>query len=220
MKTILCYGDSNTYGQNPEFSVDQTKPFRHSYTSRWTGILQNLLQEQYHVVEEGLSGRTTILDNPVELHRNGLKTLPACIMSHSPVDLLIIMLGSNDLRGCFKPIPFSVINGMDAFLLECLNPAWQIAGGEMKVLLVSPPYIKQQGEKSPWPGLFEDVDAVPLSQKMAGYYKSLADKYGINFINAADFVEASALDFVHMNAENHKKLAYALKDKVIDILST
>ncbi len=217
MKTIVCYGDSNTYGQNPEFSVDATKLFRHPAEVRWTGILGECFKGKARVIEEGLSGRTTVWDNPVEPHRNGIKTLPACLMSHAPIDLLVIMLGTNDMRGQYTPIPFNLYNAMNAFLAEAVNPVWQIAGGNMKILLVSPPYLKKSEGKSPWPGLFPD-EYVELTHQMASIYKSLADKYHIDFLDAAEYAEASDIDFAHMTPENHAKLAEALKIKIESIL--
>ena len=218
MKNILCYGDSNTYGQNPEFSVDATKPFRHPYDVRWTGVLQGLLGDDYRVIEEGLSGRTTALDNAVEPHRNGAKALPAILMSHSPVDLLVIMLGSNDLRACFSPIPFNVVNSMEMLVNVAMNPAWNLYGSDMRILLVAPPRIKPQDATSPWPGLFDDDPAVELSLALPKYYRQIADRHGLEFFDASKVAEPSDLDCVHMDPENHRKFAEAIAERIREIL--
>lgn len=100
MKSILCYGDSNTYGLMPD------SPDRYPRDVRWTGILQKKLGEDYYVIEEGLSGRTTLWDDPIEEHKNGKKYLLPCLDSHKPVDLVILMLGTNDLKTRFSLTPF------------------------------------------------------------------------------------------------------------------
>ena len=95
MKTILCYGDSNTYGYNP------SNGFRYPENVRWTGRLQSALGEGYKIIEEGCNGRTTIFDDPLEGWKNGLGYLRPCLNSHKPVDIVIMMLGSNDLKETF-----------------------------------------------------------------------------------------------------------------------
>lgn len=102
MKSILCYGDSNTYGLMPD------SPDRYPRDVRWTGILQKKLGEDYYVIEEGLSGRTTLWDDPIEEHKNGKKYLLPCLDSHKPVDLVILMLGTNDLKTRFSLTPFDI----------------------------------------------------------------------------------------------------------------
>lgn len=218
VKNILCYGDSNTYGQNPEFSVDVTKPLRHPYDKRWTGVLQGLLGSDYRVLEEGLTGRTTALDNAYEPHCNGAATLPAILMSHSPVDLLVIMLGTNDLRACFSPIPFNVGKSMEILVNVAMNPAWNLCGNDMGILLVAPPRLKPRGESSPWPGLFDEDVAPRLSQQLPELYRQIADHHGLEFFDAGTVAETSDLDGLHMDLENHRKLAEAMADKVRSIL--
>ena len=91
MKNILCYGDSNTFG----FTLHGG---RHPYDVRWTGRLQLALGPAYRVIEEGCGGRTTVFEDPIDLGRNGRTSLPVCLASHNPLDLVILMLGTNDLR--------------------------------------------------------------------------------------------------------------------------
>ena len=100
MWEILCYGDSNTWGYNPS-----TKE-RYDRYERWTGILQFTLGDEYHVIEEGLNGRTTVWDEPIEgEYKNGKTYLVSCLESHKPLDLVIIMLGTNDLKKRFSVTP-------------------------------------------------------------------------------------------------------------------
>ena len=107
MKTILCYGDSNTYGLKSDLVS------RYPRNVRWTGILQEKLGSEYYVIEEGLGGRTTVWDDPVEDYKNGKKYLLPCLDSHKPLDLVIIMLGTNDLKSRFSVTPFDIGASME-----------------------------------------------------------------------------------------------------------
>jgi len=135
MKTILCYGDSNTWGYNP-----LTKE-RYSREERWTGILQKELGEDYEVIEEGLNGRTTVWDDPIEGYKNGKEYLIPCLESHRPVDLVIIMLGTNDLKKRFSLSTFEIANG--AKVLVNIVQKSKAGPGEIapKVLLMAPPPV-------------------------------------------------------------------------------
>ncbi len=108
MKTILCYGDSNTHGFNPATQG------RFSLSERWTGVLMRELGSDYHVIEEGLGGRTTVWDDPIMESRNGRDYLLPCLWSHKPLDLVIIMLGTNDLKDRFSLTPFDIAAGAGA----------------------------------------------------------------------------------------------------------
>ena len=92
MRHILCYGDSNTWGYTPGTGE------RHAPDVRWTGVLRRLLGEGWEVLEEGMNGRTTVFDNPMSPGRNGSAYLLTCLETHKPLDLVILMLGTNDLR--------------------------------------------------------------------------------------------------------------------------
>ena len=105
MKTVLCYGDSNTYGYNPENGL------RYNEDERWTGILKSLLGPGYNIIEEGCNGRTTIYDDPLEGWKNGKDYLKPCLNSHKPIDIIILMLGSNDLKNYFGASSRDIANG-------------------------------------------------------------------------------------------------------------
>lgn len=95
-KRILCYGDSNTWGRIPSRMGMERYPIQ----TRWTGILQETLGEDYEIIEEGLGGRTTMVDDPRPEfpERNGLKTLSILLETHLPLDLVIVMLGTTDTK--------------------------------------------------------------------------------------------------------------------------
>src|SRR3990172_7397939 len=115
MKAILCYGDSNTWGYDP------TTQDRFPRQVRWTGVLAQELGPEYYVIEEGLSGRTTVWDDPVEgLHKNGRTYLLPCLESHQPIDLILLMLGTNDLKMRFS-VPAADIAASVGVLVDVIQ---------------------------------------------------------------------------------------------------
>ena len=105
VKKILCYGDSNTWGYNPHTEL------RYPRAVRWTGVLQRGLGPAYHVIEEGLNGRTTVWDDPIEGYKSGKEYLVPCLETHKPMDLVVIMLGTNDLKHRFSLTAFDIATG-------------------------------------------------------------------------------------------------------------
>ena len=131
MKTILCYGDSNTYGLKSDLVS------RYPRNVRWTGILQEKLGSEYYVIEEGLGGRTTVWDDPVEDYKNGKKYLLPCLDSHKPLDLVIIMLGTNDLKSRFSVTPFDIGASMENLsLIHIYTPKSPYDAVNSKIVLV------------------------------------------------------------------------------------
>ena len=113
MKNILCFGDSNTYGYKPD------KTGRYPWGVRWTSILTERLGKEYNVVEEGLCGRTTIFDDPLRSGRNGSESFPAILETHRPLDLIIIMLGTNDCKTVYGAAPGVIGKGIETLLNQC-----------------------------------------------------------------------------------------------------
>jgi lysophospholipase L1-like esterase len=99
--TVLCFGDSNTNG----ISGDDENYVRLPAAVRWTGRLQRLLGDGYYVIEEGLNGRTTDLDYANRPGCNGRTYFGPCLQSHHPLDVVVIMLGTNDLKAEFNRSP-------------------------------------------------------------------------------------------------------------------
>ncbi len=202
-KTILCYGDSNTYGYNPSNGL------RYSEDVRWTGRLQKLLGNAYRVIEEGCNGRTTIFDDPIEGWKNGLEYLRPCLNSHKPVDIVILMLGSNDLKGMFHASAGQIAAGASA-LIEVIQSFTALKQEYVpRIILVSPPEIGEGIRTSPFGGSFH-ADAVSRSKEFPKYFKKTAEKYHCVFFNAAEYVQPSAIDSLHLSREAHEKLAEEL----------
>ncbi len=204
MRTVLCYGDSNTWGYDPATRG------RYSPHVRWTGVLAARLGAEYRVVEEGLNGRTTRWDDPIEPGRNGLAYLRPCIESHQPLDLIITMLGTNDLKGRFN-LSASDIAQSAAELAEM---AWRFAhapdGSHAKVLLVAPPAVSALTE---FDQLFDG--AREKSRQFSRYYRLAAGWYDLPFFDAGAVIVSSEKDGIHFDADEHRKLGEALADEVL-----
>ena len=129
MKNILCYGDSNTFGFIPVSGK------RYSIDERWTGILQKLLGNEYRIIEEGLNGRTTVFEDPSKAGRNGKAYLEVCLESHKPIDLIIISLGTNDLKTKFSASENVIAQNMRRLILTVKNYDYGIGYNKPEILI-------------------------------------------------------------------------------------
>lgn len=210
MKTIVCFGDSNTWGYDP---VSQQ---RFPRDVRWTGILRNSLGEGYLVVEEGLNGRTTVWDDPIEGYKNGRTYLVPCLETHRPFDVLVIMLGTNDLKGRFSLSALDIANGAGVLVQEALRSDAGIDGQPPKVLLIAPPPTASLKGT-----LFGEmfVGAEQKSSGLAVHYLRVAEQMGCAFLNAGDVIVSSPLDGIHFEAGEHRKLGEAIAAKVRELIA-
>lgn len=206
---ILCFGDSLTWGFDPD------KRTRIDEDERWTGALQNLLGEEYKVIEEGQNGRTIATDDPAEGEKNGLKYIIPCIESQNPLDLMILMLGGNDLKRKFSYASMDIAGEMQIFLEKVQAYNRFRMNDHMKILLISPPIIGENAENSWLADCFDFKNCVKVSSELADWYKQLADMYGCYFLDAAKVAEVSPSDGVHFDAENHMKLAKAIYELLV-----
>ena len=205
MKNILCYGDSNTHGFNPENGQ------RFDYNIRWTGVLQNLLGPEYRIIEEGLNSRTTVLDDPYGILRNGKTYFTPCIESHYPLDLIIIMLGSNDMKERYHVPACDIAKGAGILAKMALDITKEksLTNTSAKVLLVSPMNISEAIVTSGMGESFGNMRACEISRKLANEYKKVAKSLGIEFMDAAKITEPSEIDGLHLSEEGHKALGEA-----------
>ncbi len=202
-RTVLCYGDSNTFGHATVPRPDG----RYGPEERWPGILRAALGSGWLVIEEGLGGRTTVSDDPVEgAERNGRTYLLPCLMSHKPIDVVIIMLGTNDLKNRFGKSAWDIAEGVAVLANMARSVGAGRNGGTPEVIIVSPPPILKK-----LPG-FEDLfaGAYPKSQEMAARYKAVADRLGIRFLDAGKVAKSSKVDGFHLDPEAHAALGKAL----------
>lgn len=203
MKTVLCYGDSNTYGFNPENGL------RYPKDVRWTGRLQKLLGGDYMVVEEGCNGRTTVFEDPAEGWKKGIDYLRPCLNTHKPVDIVILMLGTNDLKELFAANAEDVAKGAEELITVIQSFTEEKQGFVPKVILVSPPEIGDGVCDSAFAYSF-GMRSAQESRKLAGYYKEVADRNGCLFLNAAQHIRPSTADHVHLGPEGHEVLSEVL----------
>ena len=212
MKRIVCFGDSLTWGYDPENRI------RFSEEIRWTQVLQKKLGAEYTVIEEGQNGRTIATEDPAEGEKNGLKYLGPCMESQSPFDLLILMLGSNDCKRKFAYSSMDIAGEMQIMLEKVQSYNRFRCKDAFKVLLISPPYISEAIRDS-WLGdSFGYENAVKLTKELAGWYKTLAEMYDCEYLDAAQYVQASDADGVHLDAENQKKLGDVIAERVKTML--
>lgn len=214
MINILCYGDSNTYGYNP------LNGKRFGINERWTGRLQSMLGRNYKIIEEGLNGRTTVLDDPLDKNKNGAEYFDIALNSNYPVDLVVIMLGSNDLKIRFNMPVIDIAYGAGKIVDKAINIS-KLKNKEhkpCKVLLVSPIHIGKNIEKSIYCESFGGNIARDKSLQFAKYYKQVAKDYGVYFMDAGFYVNPSQEDSLHLDKEGHRILAYAFKDKIKEIM--
>ncbi len=214
MKTILCYGDSNTYGYNPEDG------FRYPYGQRWTSILQENLKGQAVVIPEGLNGRTTCFEDEIRPGRNGAAYLDPCLHTHGPIDLVVLMLGTNDLKIRFQATPTDIgkaIERLIKMILE-ITPQKRKDGKPSKILLVSPIHLGdnlcdiESGEEMG----FER--GIQYSKRLAPIYQQWAETYQIEFMDAALYAKPSKLDACHLSVEGHASLGAEITEKCREML--
>ena len=194
-KRIVCFGDSNTWGYDP---VNHT---RYDEETRWTMVLQSLLGEEYQMIEEGQDYALPMIE------------------THNPFDLLIIMLGSNDLKKKFAlPAP-DIAGSLQNMLMKIKGYAtYQLGCPDLKILVVSPPALGEDLGHSGFAPFFDCEDAVKQSKELARWYELVAQQFGCEFLNATELVCGSEVDQLHLSPENHRKLARAMMEKIEEIL--
>lgn len=215
-KHIVCLGDSNTHGYcaDPADCADHGDRFNEE--ERWTCLLQEKLGKDYLVIEEGLSGRTTVFEDALHESMPAVDVVYPILMSHEPVDLLVIMLGTNDTKERFGVNAAAIGVGMQRLIMKCKSvPCW--GKHEPKILIVAPPHIGD--------GLYNDEAASgPMgagcperSRGLAKYFKQAADLLGCEFMDAEGVAEFNQIDCMHLTAKGHSQLADALAEKIKEI---
>jgi len=195
MSVIVAYGDSNTWGYDPATGA------RIAADRRWTGVLSLELGAGYRVIEEGLNGRTSVFDDPIEPYRNGLTYLPPCLLSHAPLDLLIISLGCNDLKRRFWLSPGDIALGVERLIVTAKSFPVGRAGGPPDVILAAPPPF---AELTAFADMFEG--AGEKSRALGARYRAVAELHGVGFVDAGEHILCSSLDGIHFEADQHARL--------------
>lgn len=201
MINILCFGDSNTFGTNPSGG-------RWDLHERWTSVLQDELGDEYRIIEEGLGGRVTVMEDELEGDKNGKRHLPVLLRSHRPLDLVILMLGTNDMKHRFSLLPLDIAKGAELLGEIIQNYPYGAYFPIPQVLLISPIHLKSGIEHSAFTGFTED--AVQVSYQLGEYYREAAERHQWLFLDAATVASASDKDKLHMEKEDHHALATAI----------
>lgn len=212
-KRIVCFGDSNTWGLRAGLGK------RFDENTRWTALLQNKLGSNYVVIEEGQNGRTCVLDDPCEGEKNAFKYILPCVESQAPFDLIIIMLGTNDLKLRFSLTALEIGDGLGRLVEKLrgyLNYNYDME--DTKILITAPIHIGDNIENTTFGYLFGGKDGISKSKELASYYKLIAEKYDCDFVDASEVAEASYEDAVHLDELGHKKLSEMFYEKVKELL--
>lgn len=213
-KRIMIFGDSNTWGWNP--CNDLVAPLkRWDDETRWAGILQKDLGDEYVVIPEGLNGRTSVWDDPIEEYRCGKDQIIPCLDTHAPLDLVIIMVGTNDLKCRYTVSAQDIANGVGIIVDKTLHQVGAFGEDGPKVLLICPPSLGPV-EKGVFADMFEGN--VEKSRKMPKYFEGVAKTYGVEYFDAGTVVKSSEEDGLHMQADQHAILGHKIAEIVKKIM--
>lgn len=211
IKTVLCYGDSLTWG------YDAGTLLRHRYEDRWPSVLEAELGNAARVIAEGLNGRTTAFDDHLAGEdRNGARLLPTLLGTHMPLDLVIFMLGANDMKPWIHGNPLAAQHGMRRLVDIVRGHPWRHAAVTPKIIVVSPPPLSRTANAE-FTEMFAGGDAA--SRRLAPLYAALAEEYDLGFFDAGMVAKTTPLDGVHLDAENTRAIGKALAPLVRGMLA-
>jgi lysophospholipase L1-like esterase len=213
MKSILAYGDSLTFGASPIPGGP-----RHRFEDRWPSVLEAGLDGKVRVIAEGLGGRTTVHDDWfANGDRNGSRVLPTLLASHAPLDLIIIMLGTNDVKPFLGRTAAEAARGMVRLVEIIRGHFGQKREPEPAVLLMAPPPLRL-GQSADMMAHFGPDAAIETSLNFAAEYKRRAGELGVHFFDAGTVAAADPADGVHLDAANTRAIGTALVPVVKPIL--
>ncbi len=208
MKNILCFGDCNTFGKNAEGQ-------RFPRSLRWTGKTQQLLGEDFYLIEEGLEGRTTIWNDPLLPHRCGMTSLPISLHTHKPLDLVILSLGTNDVKRYFRVTPEEIASGMEQ-LVHKIQGTTGVGNGKQgpRILIIAPVPLGDRVSRSQ--SLEYDETSRMKSLELGKLYHHVAETRHCSFLDAASFASVG-IDQLHLDEESHLSTAEAVAKKLREI---
>jgi len=217
-KSILCFGDSNTWGFVPgRFNPDTLYMERYPKEIRWPGVMEKKLCYKYFIIEEGLNGRTTNVEYPDLEGRSGVSYILPCLYSHSPLDIIILQLGVNDLKNIFNRTIDEIADGINE-IIDIIQGT--LYGPDMQsapdILLASPPPLVHEK--------YIDADkklifkgGLKISLEFADYFSHIAKRKGCHYIDLSKIVEYSAIDGLHLDEKGHNIVGNVLADKIHNI---
>jgi len=175
--------------------------------------MRNELGADHEVLEEGLNGRTTVWEDPIEEHKCGKDHLIPIIKTHQPFDLLIIMLGTNDLKKRFSLSAFDIAQGAGTLVGTARTTDDAVGGDAPEILLIAPPVV---GKLTDFAAMFEG--AKERSQQFGAEFKRVSDEMACPFLDIGPFIQSSDVDGIHLDEDNQKKSGLAIAEKVKEIL--
>ncbi|MBW8446138.1 MAG: SGNH/GDSL hydrolase family protein [Arenimonas sp.] len=206
MSTVLCYGDSLTWGYDPQ-TVG-----RHAHGDRWPSVLAKALGPDVNVIAEGLNGRTTAYDDHLaDCERNGVKLLPSVLESHKPLDLVILLLGTNDMKRGISGTAIGATKGIDRLVKLIRHHDWGFGFEVPEILIVAPPAICETSNVH-FAAMFRG--AIDESAMLASFYRDLADETGCGFFDAGSVARTSPLDGIHLDADNTRAIGRGIEPVV------
>lgn len=212
-RTILCFGDSNTHGTVP--MADITDRSRHGKPDRWPSVMATALPATWEVVVEGHPGRTAVWDDPIEgLHKNGARILQAILESHRPIDLVIVMLGTNDLKSRFGLSAHDISLGLQRLVTDIRTSDCGPGATACDVLLAAPVAVLEVG-------IFEHVfaGAAGKSRRLPSVLRDMAERHNIGFIDLNAVAVVDPLDGIHLDRAAHAAIGVAMANAVADRLA-
>lgn len=207
MRKIVCFGDSNTYGYITETGR------RYKKNVRWPGRLEKLLGDSYQVVEEGLCGRTSAFEDKTEPGLCGLDSIERVIKEQEPLDLLVVMLGSNDCKTQFGAAAEEITEGVK----KVIQKARESSSEEFDILLIAPAMMTERIADSGFGSEF-DMRSVAVSRELAKNYQALTEHEKINFLDGSLVTRVGEADGLHLAEEGHQMLAEAVYQKILEIM--
>ncbi|TCD13135.1 SGNH/GDSL hydrolase family protein [Oricola cellulosilytica] len=202
MKTVLAFGDSLTWG------YDAKTLARHKRENRWPVALAQALGGRVDVAAEGLNGRTTAFDDYLgEADRNGARVLPTLLTTHKPIDLVIVLLGTNDLKPAVAGQAIAAKQGMAKLVGLVRRHDWSLEVGTPEILIVAPPPFCETANPD-FAAMF--AGKVEESRMLGSMFGDLADELECGFFDASTVAKTTPLDGIHLDADNTKAIGKAL----------
>lgn len=202
MKRILCFGDSNTYGYIPGGTG------RYGENIRWTGRLQDKMSTEAIIIEEGLCGRTTVFQDELRIGRRGIELLPVLLESHAPLDVVVVMLGTNDCKTVYGASAEVIGKGIEKIIgqIRAILP-------ETRILLISPILLGNEVWKMEYDPEF-NKESVLVSKNLKSVYKKIAERNNCMFLAASDIADPSEKDQEHLDERGHERLANRIYERI------
>lgn len=201
MKKILCFGDSNTFGFNPENGK------RFDEQTRWAGKLKIALKNKFEVIEKGANNRCGFTENKESTELSGLIAIKKYL--ELKPDIIILAVGINDLQKIYDNDEKAIYFGLKALVEEIKKE------NNPNIILLVPSTIKENILNSFFNTLF-DEKSIEKSKKLPKIYQKIAKEFELDLIDLNNIAETSSTDGLHYDVEGHKKIA----DKLIEFIKT